>query len=117
MIVLAIAAVVVIFLSLATAAMYFAERDNIAQKQERSAATQGDRVKEDLELGYFTLNGSTHLHVENLWGHDSTITGLMVVCDNGTVHTERLGYDIPFSGTGDGMTFNATQLGELAGRC
>ena len=86
MIVLAIVAIVLIFVGLGTASHYFAFRDEIGQRHEESAQTINLRIKEDLDVAYDETGGTTS---EIPYG--SEIQGVMIRCEGtGIIHTEQI---------------------------
>lgn len=62
---------------------YTVERDRVERVRDDSDAVQAMRVHERLEAKY----GDDVVTVRNLWGGDSTLTGIVVICDDGTILT------------------------------
>lgn len=62
---------------------YTIERDRVERVREGSDAVQAERVHERLEAKY----DDDSVRVRNLWGGQSTLTGIIVICDDGTILT------------------------------
>ena len=91
MILIAIVAVVIIFLAIGTAMNYYSHRDDVSQKQEVSNIIQNDRIKEQLAVS----RNDTHLFVANQWGGEtSNLQAIGITCDDGRVFTTQLEINI-----------------------
>ncbi len=94
MILITIITMAIIFLGIATAVSYFAERDEIAKIQEESGNIQGDRVKENLEVRLH----NKMITVKNTESVDSVISSIMIQCDDGAIHTEDVEFPVKSAG-------------------
>lgn len=70
---------------------YTIERDRVERVRDGSDAIQADRVRERLEAKYDDDDAVT---VRNLWGGDSALTGIVVVCDDGTILTGEANHTV-----------------------
>ena len=76
---------------------YTAERDLVERVRDGSDAIQTDRVREHLQAKY----QDDSVRVRSLWGGQSTITGIVVVCGDGTILTASTGHTVGAGQTDD----------------
>ncbi len=92
MIITTIVAIVLIFMALSTAMLYFSHRDDVAERREEASSLQTDRIREEVATVYLKrpdtgpLNGTDTLTVENRGPNQVNVIGLMVRCDDGRTH-------------------------------
>ena len=117
MIVLAIVITVMFFIVMASLMDYNDKRDDIAQIQEESTNVQNERVKESLNVELDM--GTLLLKIDNTSGVETSVIGIKVECEDGTVHTEKFDMDISPSGDIDLATQQQIRamMNDLEGRC
>ena len=101
---LAIGLVIMAVLIMGMFIMYNDERDRIAQQRETSTEIQGERIREDIGM-QIGIDGS--INFTNDWGAATSVEGIMVRCDNGTVITSDIDFRIPSTG---GMLGNDSDI-------
>ncbi|MCE2508313.1 MAG: hypothetical protein J4G04_03300 [Nitrosopumilaceae archaeon] len=74
---------------------YYAERDRIERVRDISDEVRAARLRESVS--------ATHQHpgilLENRWGGDTQITGLIVICDGGAILSAPLNHSVPAGGS------------------
>ena len=76
---------------------YTAERDLVERVRDGSDAIQTDRVREHLQAKY----QDDSVRVRSLWGGQSTITGIVVVCGDGAILTASTSHTVGAGQTDD----------------
>jgi len=74
---------------------YYAERDRIERVRDISDEIRAARLREDVSASY----QDPGILLENRWGGDTHITGLIVICDGGAILRAPLHHSVPAGGS------------------
>lgn len=73
---------------------YYAERDRIERVRDIHDEIRISRLREDVSA----THQDPGILLENRWGGDTQITGLIVICDGGAILTAPLNHSVPAGG-------------------
>lgn len=109
MIIMAAGIVVISMFALALFFAYDEERTRITDANEAASQRENKRIRESIEI----INTNETLTINNNWTEETRITGIIVICDNGTRLTA--------SHNASTSSYNGTEMLEivkrLEGRC
>lgn len=81
---------------------YAAEQDRINGLRDESTVIQTSRIREDLHAKF----NKNNITIQNRWGDTSTITGIVVVCNDSSIRTKSYSGVIPIGKTVDALIMN-----------
>ena len=73
---------------------YYAERDRIERVRDIHDEIRISRLREDVSA----THQNPGILLENRWGGDTQITGLIVICGGGAILTAPLNHSVPAGG-------------------
>ena len=76
---------------------YTIEQDRIGHIRDESIDTQTARIREDIHAKF----NDTGITIQNRWSDTSTITAIVIVCDNNTIRSSSYTDTVPVGQTID----------------
>lgn len=74
---------------------YHSERDRVERARDAADEIRAARMREDISAMYENAS----IRVENSWGGDTRVTGLVVLCDGGDILRAPLNHTVPAGGS------------------